>query len=106
MLSVSFTQKAKEDIFEIVAYFMERSDSVSDRFLQSLDHTTRFLADNPEVGEVFYLLSQKYSNIRTWRVSNFPKHVVFYQRNETEIVVLRIIHSSRDIEAIMIREGL
>lgn len=33
-------------------------------------------------------------------VAGFEKHLIFYQANDTELRVIRMLHSSRDIESI------
>lgn len=36
-------------------------------------------------------------------VRGFPTHLIFYQRQNTRIVVLRVVHGARDLESLFIK---
>jgi len=39
--------------------------------------------------------------IRQWRIKNFKDHLIFYQFQEEQVEVLRVLHGARDLENIL-----
>lgn len=42
----------------------------------------------------------KAAGIRSWSITGFPNHLIFYRPVEGGIEVLRVLHGARDINAI------
>lgn len=38
-------------------------------------------------------------------VAGFPKHLIFYQAHESEILILRVVHGARDLESLFSEGG-
>lgn len=87
---LQLTYEAREDLKDIGRYVSENSVNAADAFLDELyQECTRinraqFLGRNrPELGE---------------QVTSYPyrKYILYFQSDETNLYVLRILHSSRD----------
>lgn len=86
--------QAEEDIFGAALYLNEYSESVADRFFDAVDKTVAMLCEHPELGEVFRVGAIGTMRHRT--ITDFPNYVIFYRHNETELLVIRVLHGSQD----------
>ena len=66
------------------------------RFLIAAHDTFEFLAANPGMGRNRADLG--FEAVRSWRVQNFPRHLVFYRVMAGDrIQILRVLHGTRDL---------
>ena len=63
------------------------------------------LAKAPGIGSAKQFLDPRLANVRSWWIKGFPKHLVFYQSIENGIMVLAVIHGSRDIERLLLQRA-
>lgn len=92
------TPQALTDLIEI-ADFIARDDlDVAERFFDSFDETIEILAQTPEIGSRKEMTG--YNNLRMWFVKGFEKCLIFYTESADELVIVRIVHSSRDYNRI------
>ncbi len=91
--------QAAADILEIWDYIAEDDVTAADRWVDRLDETFKLLATQPSMGRAREELAP--------RVRSFPlgRYVVFYEPIDAGIDVVRVLHSARDIDAIMGDEG-
>lgn len=90
MARVNRTRLANEDLISIWSYIAhEKSPDAADHVLQELDATARFLADNPETGQ---LVEQYRGGLRMF---SKWKYLIFYQRSADGIEVYRVLHGAR-----------
>jgi toxin ParE1/3/4 len=93
---------AKKDLQEIVKYFILKKDSsVVNNFLDELEEScsrfVRFPKIAPLVGDKMRVNSKYLGDMRLWAMSGFKKYVIFYVIEKSEVVIIRIIHSKRNI---------
>ena len=100
MLPVILTALAQEDIHDIVSYLGEQSYDMGDRFFDQINKTLERLSDMPELGTVTRWKDRRSKPIRIWSVKNFPNHLIFYQVETDELVVLRVLHGSTNYETL------
>ncbi len=67
-------------------------------FLESAERTFEELAKMPKMGVSRSFRNPNFADVRMWRVKSFEKFLIFYRPVKDGIVVLRVIHGSRDIE--------
>ena len=91
-----FSEAAEWDIADIVSYFDDRNDSVSERFYQAVEETVRMLCNNPEIGEIFQ--GDPTGTIRHRTIVKFRSYLIFYRRVDSVLEIVRIIHGARDYE--------
>ena len=99
------SERARRDFIAITDFYTaEASFDVARSFRSVLraefDHISRF----PAGGSLRYAESGRLADLRYWRVRGFP-YLVLYIERETEIDVLRVLHTSRDIP-VSLREDM
>lgn len=94
-----FTPVARCDIIEIEDYIASRSEASADVFLNTLDEKCQILADNPSMGRRRWEFG---ANIRSFPFNNY---LIFYRSAGDNIEILRVLHTSRDIDSIFGEEN-
>jgi len=90
---------ARRDLVEHFVFIGEATDTeAAQRFLDSVDKTLEQLAKMPRMGIKRQFRSQKFENVRIWRVKGFEKYLIFYRPHTNGIEVLRVLHAARDID--------
>src|SRR5438067_2952627 len=93
------TTEARDDLYSIWHHIALRNLDAADRVRDQIEEACQQLADLPLMGHLRDDLAP--SGIRFWPVY---KYLIIYRRDTEPIRVLRIIHGSRDVPAIL--EGL
>ncbi len=100
-MSVEILQRAQWDIEEIADVIRTKAGVLSaDRFADRLTKTLAFLERFPATGE---LIEPGYFNLpglRVMTVRQSPNYLVFFQPNPDGITVVRVLHASRDRDAV------
>ena len=91
---------ARYDAIDIAYEIAEYSLEVSDRFTEALDAAYERLAEMPGIGAFRNCNNPKLQGMRMLPLPNFPKYLIFYRANISQLEVLRVLHSSRDIESL------
>ena len=99
-LRIVFTSLARTDVVETTYYLAERSADASAKFHDCVRHSTRRLSEMPELGTVTPWEDRRSKSIRIWPVKDFPNHLIFYQIEADELVVLRVLHGSTNYETL------
>jgi toxin ParE1/3/4 len=98
--------KAARDLDQIAAYLAtEGSDDVGKRFLKAVHETFRLLATNPNLGWRPQVGLRKLKGVRSFRIGDFEKVLIFYRPTPQGIEILRVLHGARNIEAMFRRRG-
>ena len=76
---------------------------LADRFVARAEATFKKLARTPGLGRPRSFRSAKAKNLRSWKVADFPKHLIFYRLRPDERVVevIRVLHGARDLDALL-----
>ncbi len=99
---VGLTMRARRDLWEIRRYYTEViSEAGSQKNYDRLISAMESLATQPERYPPEPLLS-KFGNYRVLRLRK-PPYEIFYKVSGKAIVVVRIIHSKRDLKRIFRR---
>jgi toxin ParE1/3/4 len=75
-------------------------DAVALRFESATRETFQELLRMPQIGSPQY--HPRFPGMRRWRVRGFEKHLIFYRQSGDNIEIIRILHSSRDINRIFL----
>jgi toxin ParE1/3/4 len=94
MPTLSIRPLAEADLLDIWDFIAEDSEANADRFLDVLNHKLQRIAQMPSMGRRREELAP---GLRSFPVRNYS---LFYQITEDGIDVVRVIHGSRDIEAL------
>ena len=84
---------ADDDIAEIWDFIAEDSMSAADAFVDRLDREFKLLASQPMIGRPRAELAPGL------RSMPFMRYVIFYEPVKEGIVVVRVLHSARDLGA-------
>jgi toxin ParE1/3/4 len=60
----------------------------------------QLLVEHPELGSARKFERSELAGLRSFRVKDFDKHLIFYRPTEWGIVVLRVLHSARALGTI------
>lgn len=99
--------KADRDL-EDQAYYLstKASPTLGHRFLAAAHETFAFLSSHPGIGWNARLKYPDLQSLRVFGVLGFKKMLVFYRPSSEGIEILRVIHGSRNLTALLQREGL
>lgn len=95
MAKVFYSASAENDLLEAWLYLAEDSVTAADRMLDQIEAEAIRLLDHPQMGRERRELSP---GIRSWPTST--PYSLFYFPDEQGIIVARVLHHARDIQAI------
>ena len=94
MRRLLYTNSAVEDLTQIWNYTFDNwSEERADQYYLDIIYTCNILCQQPEIGRIYF----DYDIII--RGLKFKQHIIFYRiQSLNEIEIVRILHSSMDIE--------
>lgn len=99
--------KADRDLDDQADYLADvASPEVGHRFLIAAHETFALLAREPGVGWRSTIKNPMLPQMRVFRVSGFEKMLVIYLPRTEGIEVLRVVHGSRNLQALLSRERI
>lgn len=99
--------RADRDLEEQAVYYAtEGSPELGHRFLVAAHETFALLATQPEIGWHRPLKHPALESLRVFRVSGFERIIILYRPVPGGVDILRVVHGSRDIQALLRRESL
>jgi toxin ParE1/3/4 len=81
-------------------YLYDISPATASRFLRAAEWTFQRLAEMPGLGGRCEFRNPEFADIRVFPIKRFPKYLVFYRPIPDGVLIIRILHSSQDIESI------
>jgi toxin ParE1/3/4 len=99
--------QADRDLDNYTEYLAEEANlDTALRFLDSAQSTFALLATRPNIGWRSRINYPGLEQLRVFRVSGFQEVIVFYRPLSKGVEVLRVVHGSRNVRALLRREGL
>jgi toxin ParE1/3/4 len=99
--------KADLDLDDQAYYYATvASPEVGHRFLVAAHATFALLAAQPQMGWRSRLKHPGLRHLRVFRVKGFERILVLYLPLPDGVEILRVVHASRNVQALMRREGL
>jgi toxin ParE1/3/4 len=99
--------KADRDLDEQAYYYAtQASPELGHRFLVAAHDTFALLATQPNMGWQSRLNHSELKLLRVFRVKGFEKLLVLYFPLLDGVEILRVVHGSRNLQALLRREGL
>lgn len=93
-------EDALRDLDEQVVYIGERNFDAAERFEKAVYNDLLTLAEWPGSGAKREYASPTLAGMRSWPVTGFENHLIFYRPIEDGIEVIRVLHGARDIARI------
>jgi len=93
---------ATEDIQQQAEYYLQEAGlEVALRFVDNAERAFEQLAAMPRVGPLLGLDELPYEDIRRWHIDGFDRLIVLYRETADGIDVIRVLHTSRNIAALL-----
>ena len=105
-MSARYVLRPKADLdIDDEAYYLasEASPEVGHRFLFAAHETFSLLASQPNIGWRFRVTNSALGELRVFRVSGFEKMLILYRPLSDGIEVFRVVHGSRNLQALFRR---
>lgn len=91
MKSIKLAKQASLDVDEMYLYgLINFGETQADLYSEKIKNSLKTIQANPEIGR---LVTRVYPAVRRF---DFERHVIFYDINDDEIFIVRIIHCSTD----------
>ena len=100
--------KADRDLEDQAFYYANRRDAgkVAIGFWSPLTTPSLFLATQPNMGWQSRLKRPELKTLRVFRVKDFERILILYIPLLDGVEILRVVHGSRNLQALLRREGL
>jgi len=88
------------------AYYLatEATVDIGHRFLIAAHETFLLLATHPDMGWSYRLNHPRLASLRMFRVSGFEKMLVLYRSLPDGVEIIRVVHGSRNLQALLRRQ--
>ncbi len=90
MKPILYRRETQDDLNEASRWYEQRRQGLGDEFLRAVEETLDLISRNP------LRYATLHRDVRCARLSRFPYGIFFYILREEVIVVLAVIHLSRD----------
>lgn len=98
-MSFKVTQQARLDLFDIGRYTQRRWGKAQRRqYLNDLNKQFQLISDNPQIGRECNDIREAYCPLE------FMSHIIFYKLDNPNVLISRILHKSRDVQAQLIQK--
>jgi toxin ParE1/3/4 len=92
---------------EHAAYFAKEANlELGHRFLLAAHETFGLLATQPQMGWHARLRHASLNSMRVFRIAGFEKILVLYHPRPDGVEILRVVHASRNLQALLSRETI
>ena len=99
--------KADQDLDDQAYYYAtEAGPELGHRFLLVAHETFGLLATQPQMGWHARLKHVDLAALRVFPVSGFARILVLYRPHASGVEILRVVHGSRSLRAVLRREGI
>jgi toxin ParE1/3/4 len=90
----------EDELWEIWKFIAKDNPDAATRVVEAAYETFQSIADTPEIGRPRQFRNEALRGIRSWRVSGFRNHLIFYRRIPDGIQVVHVSQGARDFEAL------
>ncbi len=97
---INKTPQVEIDLIDCAMYIAEDNLDAAERFLDAAEATFERLASMPFVGQACEFRNPRLQGLRRWQVRGFENYLIFYRPEDHGVTIIRVIHGSRDIDAI------
>ena len=102
MRKVHLSPQADQDIDKQFAYLAKQASiDVALRLLEATQEAFQTLEQMPEMGVKRDFRNPALKGVRMWPIKGFQHYLVFYRPTDKGIEVIRILHTARDIRALL-----
>lgn len=96
------TGLATADLTELADHFLAHAGpAVALRFLDNAERAFDQLVAMPRMGALLGLDELPYEDIRRWHITGFDRLMILYREVADGVEVIRVLHSARDVPAVL-----
>jgi plasmid stabilization system protein ParE len=96
-VSIDFTPHAVYDIDTIAEYLEVGKARGGSRFRDDLAHRLAHLEQFPSAAQLFEPPTPRHPGLRVGRLLKFRRYAIYYRPVDGGILVLRVLHTSRNV---------
>lgn len=96
MSSAKISRRAQRDLQEIRDYIAIENPEAAERVWHAFLDTADLLASNAQIGRLIVNASPRHADVRWFVMPRFRNYLLFYRPVRDTILVLRVLHASRD----------
>jgi toxin ParE1/3/4 len=93
--------RAVVDLDEQLLHLSLSSLRVAQRFQQAVRLSFQRLAQTPDLGELLPSRKSRRTDFRVWPVRGFPNHLIYFREIAGGIEIVRLLHGTRDVGALL-----
>lgn len=94
-------EQANRDVDDAVTYYMkEHAQQAALGLVDALEATYAYVGRRPGTGSPRYAHELDILDLRTWPLARYP-YLIFYVEREDHVDVWRVLHTRRDIPALV-----
>ncbi|MCY4163890.1 MAG: type II toxin-antitoxin system RelE/ParE family toxin [bacterium] len=103
-MQASLRAAASTDIHSAATYYRDQVNSqTAVDFIDQLEAAIEHLRRHPHIGSLQFSYELEIPDLRSWPLNKFP-YLIFYVPKDNHIDIWRVLHSRRDIPAILTSE--
>ena len=95
MIRYEIKQLARENLHEIAIFIGQENPDRAEGFIGELLEKISWIANNPN------LYRPRFEWDRNFRIAHHGRYYILYYINDEVVEILRVVHSSRDLEAVL-----
>lgn len=94
---------AREDILRQYRYYLveENAATAANSFLESVEAAIEAISRTPQIGSPKLLNNPVLVGLRSWSVPGFSAVRIYYLHTTNRVVILRVLHGKRDVNALL-----
>ncbi len=106
-MKVTYREAARDDVIRQYRYYLVSLDlpRVALRFREAVRQTAKAISQQPRLAPLYPLRNSQLPNLRSWPVTGFEAIRIYFLLEKDTMQVIRILHSKRNVSAILEREG-
>ncbi len=98
---VTLSEAAVSDILDQSDWYtLQSGPKLARRWEQAVSNAIVRISRNPRIGAICSFKTAELRDVHRSTIQKFPKHLLFYQLQGDQLVVLRVIHGARDLESL------
>lgn len=98
---------ASRDLDRHVDYLDENAGrEVGDRYASAAGAAFERLRDMPGIGSLYENANPDLQGLRQWSIPKFEKYCLFYLQIDNVVRIVRILHTSQDVDGILFLEEI
>lgn len=103
-MQLFISELADQDIDRHFSYIAENNLDAAVKLYDAMFKSFDLLQSSPKIGVKCQFSHPKLVELRQWHVKGFKKYLIFYREGFGSIEIVRVLHSSRDLEQALIED--